>query len=196
MRRKLCHLQCPHPRRFIVSSLSLPTDTPPLRYRHAAPSGPWPWMDFKHIDATTPATDGSVDESWRGYPQNKFGNWTRDRVQRSEMLIKCSKNRSSTIYLMDVFKNGQFIKLNMGHGNTNDPCMVSPENEGLFWEKLHQEVRLVYPLYADLGVRCDFQRPEGIRVRSLCVHDLTIPTLQMLGTRYGASFALSTRSER
>ena len=40
------------------------------------------------------------------------------------------------------------------------------------------------------------QRPQGIRVRTLCVHDMTTPTLQMLGTRYGASFALPTRSER
>ena len=26
------------------------------RYRHAAPSGPWPWMDFNHVDISSPST--------------------------------------------------------------------------------------------------------------------------------------------
>jgi len=188
MRRKLCHLQCPHPRRFIVSFLSLPTDALP-RYRHAAPSGPWPWMDFKYIDDKASASNIQIDKSWRGYPRNLFGNWTPDQVERSKMLDKCSKNQSSTIHCMDVLNDGTFVKPDM---NPNDRYTVSPANEQAFWEELQREVRLVCPLYANLGLRCDFQRPGNIRVRSLCVHDLTTPTLQMLGTRYRAAFAWFT----
>ena len=40
------------------------------RYRQAAPSGPWPWMDFSHVDitsastaVTTAATDIDTDKS-------------------------------------------------------------------------------------------------------------------------------------
>jgi len=99
-------------------------------------------MDFKHINDTTPATV-QFDKSWRGYPQNLFGNWTPDRVKQSQMFIKCSENQSSTVYLMDVLKNGQFIKSDLGYSKPNDPCTVSLENEEEFWEKMERGVRLV-----------------------------------------------------
>ncbi|KAJ8593415.1 hypothetical protein M405DRAFT_879332, partial [Rhizopogon salebrosus TDB-379] len=98
----------------------LPPSVPAPPYRHAAPSGPWPWMDFSKIDDMTVTTQDttSIDESWRGYPQNLFGNWTPDQVGRSQILMKCSKNQSSTIYWMDVLDNGMFARASMGNGDT------------------------------------------------------------------------------
>ncbi|KAJ8584948.1 hypothetical protein M405DRAFT_825860, partial [Rhizopogon salebrosus TDB-379] len=144
---------------------ALPPSVPAPPYRHAAPSGPWPWMDFSKIDDTTVTTQDttSIDESWRGYPRNLFGNWTPDQVGRSQMLMKCSKNQSSTIYWMDVLENGMFARANMGNGDTTT---VTTANEDDFWDMLQGE------------------RPGNIRVRSLFVDDLTSPVLRMLGTRY------------
>ncbi|KAJ8586909.1 hypothetical protein M405DRAFT_883012, partial [Rhizopogon salebrosus TDB-379] len=147
------------------TSTALPPSVPAPPYRHAAPSGPWPWMDFSKIDDTTVTTQDTtrIDESWRGYPQNMFGNWTPDQVGRSQMLLKCSKNQSSTIYWMDVLNNGMFARANMGNGDTST---VRTANEDEFWDMLQGE------------------RPGNIRVRSLFVDDLTSPVLRMLGTRY------------
>jgi len=57
---------------------------------------------------------------------------------------------------MDVLKNGQFIKSDMGHSNPNDHCTVSPENEEVFWEKLQREVHFIYPFYGNSGVKIKF----------------------------------------
>jgi hypothetical protein len=102
--------------------LLFPADIPPS-YRHASPSGPWPWMDFSNIkfgaamteftvitteDRMTATTNGP---SWQGYPESLFGNWKSDQVERSQMLKKCSKNNSSTLYWIDVRDDGSFITL-------------------------------------------------------------------------------------
>jgi hypothetical protein len=96
-------------------------------------------MDFSKIDDTTVTTQDTtrIDESWRGYPQNMFGNWTPDQVGRSQMLLKCSKNQSSTIYWMDVLNNGMFARANMGNGDTST---VRTANEDEFWDMLQGEV--------------------------------------------------------
>ncbi|OAX37823.1 hypothetical protein K503DRAFT_866597 [Rhizopogon vinicolor AM-OR11-026] len=162
----------------------LPTDLDDLPgHRHAAPSGPWPWIDFSTVDDTTAISDATVvmtdvttatadttvvmtdvttataDGSlWRDYPQNKFKNWTPEQVERSQMLTKCSKNQSSTIYWVDVGDDGRFTTPDMrGDGHTS---------ENQFWAMLKKE------------------RPGGIRVRSLSVDHLTSPVLRMLGTIY------------
>ncbi|OJA11296.1 hypothetical protein AZE42_06521 [Rhizopogon vesiculosus] len=152
----------------------LPTDLDDLPgHRYAAPSGPWPWIDFSTVDDTTAISDATVimtdvttataDGSlWRDYPQNKFKNWIPDQVERSQMLTKCSKNQSSTIYWVDVGDDGKFTTPDMrGDGHTS---------ENQFWAMLKKE------------------RPGGIRVRSLSVDHLTSPVLRMLGTKYGAPF--------
>jgi hypothetical protein len=134
-----------------------------LRYRHAAPSGPWPWMDFDKVDrVATVTTDVTVVTSaapatpttdiplafWPGYPQKLFGNWTPDQVERSQMLIKCSKNHSSTIYWMDVLDNGSFIPSKMGNSETTGT--VTRVNEHAFWDILQREVVSRCPSYAGL----------------------------------------------
>ncbi|KAG1837319.1 hypothetical protein DFJ58DRAFT_669005 [Suillus subalutaceus] len=151
---------CPAVSSVLLFSLFLPTDALP-RYRHAAPSGPWPWMDFE-ADSTTPTT--SIEPSWRGYPRNQFGNWTPDQVGRSKMLEKCLVNKSSTIYWMDVRNDGSFASSDMG-GN-GDTMVVGTEHEDGFWDILQGK------------------RPENIRVRSIFVDSLTSPVLRMLGTKY------------
>lgn len=143
------------------SHTAMPPAVPAPPYRHAAPSGPWPWMDFD-VDSTTSTT--VIDPSWRGYPQNQFGNWTPDQVGRSKMLEKCLANKSSTIYWMDVRNDGSFTSPDIG-GN-GDTTAVGTEHEDGFWDILQGE------------------RPENIRVRSIFVDDLTSPVLRMLGTRY------------
>jgi len=124
-------------------------------------------MDFSHVNITTPstavtavttvATDVAADESdamtavtdastvtkWSGYPQNLFGNWTPDQVQRSQMIKKCSKKQSSTIYWMDVLDDGKFITPNMTVTPTN-----GSEND--FWNMLQGEASLIRPLHISL----------------------------------------------
>ena len=108
---------------------------------------------MRNVHNTDAAGDDEIDKSWRGYPRNLFGNWTPDQVQRSEMLIKCSKNQSSTVYMMDVLNNGKFISSTMGDGNPHDPSTVGPANEDVFWNSLQREVSLACSLLAKLGVR-------------------------------------------
>jgi len=149
----------------------LPNDSDVLpRYRHGAPSGPWPWMDFSHVDVTSPstalatvATDVATDESgattavtdastateWSGYPQNRFGNWTPTQVQRSQMLAKCSRNKTSTIYWMDVGDDGEFTTPGVTGG-----ChisMVTTTHPESFWEVLRREVNLACHLCPRFG---------------------------------------------
>jgi hypothetical protein len=140
---------------------AMPPAVPAPPYRHAAPSGPWPWMDFE-VNSSTSTT--VIEPSWRGYPQNQFGNWTPDQVGRSKMLEKCLVNKSSTIYWMDVRSNGSFASSDIeGKGDT---IIVGTEQEDGFWDILQGK------------------RPENIRVRSIFVDDLTSPVLRMLGTKY------------
>lgn len=83
------------------------------RYRHAAPSAPWPWMNFD-IDVSEvywPVSPSPVDHStWSQYPQSLFRNWTCEQVKRSQMLTKCSNSELSTVYKFDVFNDGKFDK--------------------------------------------------------------------------------------
>ncbi|KAG0707781.1 hypothetical protein DFH29DRAFT_597534 [Suillus ampliporus] len=145
---------------------ALPPAVPAPPYRHAAPSGPWPWMDVNG-DFTTSKTKTVIDESWRGYPQNLFGNWTADQVQRSQMLDKCSINQSSTVYWMNMLHDGSFTTpLDMGGNGYTTTVTTQREDEDKFWNILQTE------------------RPKNIRVRSIFVDNLTSPVLRMLGTRY------------
>jgi hypothetical protein len=95
-------------------------------------------MDF---DVETSYSTTAIDPSWRGYPENQFGNWTPAQVKRSKMLEKCLLNRSSTIYWMDVLDDGSFTCPDMGgQGST---MVVGTENEIGFWDVLYgQQVSL------------------------------------------------------
>jgi len=155
---------------YLSCEPSLPNYSDALpRYRLSAPSGPWPWMDFSHVDATTAstvvrtvatvATNVATDESgarttvtdastatqpeWSEYPQKPFENWTPTQVQHSQMLAKCSENGPSKIYWMDVGNDGKFTTPDVTGGHTSTVTTAHPEK---FWEVLRPEVNLTCQL--------------------------------------------------
>ncbi|KAI5989358.1 hypothetical protein EDD15DRAFT_2285207, partial [Pisolithus albus] len=103
-------------------------------YRHATPSGPWPWTDFDVDTHTSSSLSAEVDHTWKGYPQNLFGNWTPEQVVRSGMLTNCHSGTCG-IYTVDVVKDGTFDK-DMASKVLNVP--VSGLDE--FWENVNVKV--------------------------------------------------------
>jgi Mg2+ and Co2+ transporter CorA len=132
-------------------------------YRHAAPSGPWPWVDFNtDLSSSEPSFQKGKHE-WQGYPQELFGNWSPIPVKRSQMLTQCAGTiKSCVIYTIDVAGDGQFKTREQGLHHIE---VSSEEKEKEFWSKL-QEVR------------------ENVRVRALFVDNLSESVLKMLGTKY------------
>ncbi|KAG1802136.1 uncharacterized protein HD556DRAFT_1304314 [Suillus plorans] len=128
-------------------------------YRHAAPSGPWPWVDFNtDLSSSDPPFEKGKHE-WRGYPQELFGNWTATPVGRSEMLKRCPRSDPCIIYGIDVMNDGQFKTLKLHR----------VENEDELWSKLKKEESIVR---------------ENVSVRALFVDNLSESVLKMLGTKY------------
>lgn len=149
-----------------TSSTVLDTQTcsiPVPVYRHAAPSGPWPWVDFNtDLSSSEPSFQKGKHE-WQGYPQELFGNWSPIPVKRSQMLTQCAGTiKSCVIYTIDVAGDGQFKTREQGLHHIE---VSSEEKEKEFWSKL-QEVR------------------ENVRVRALFVDNLSESVLKMLGTKY------------
>lgn len=116
-------------------------------YRHAAPSGPWPWVDLES-DIKPPETEPASPQRqstegnnchWRGYPQCLFGNWIKERVKRCKMVENCSTDASEQcrIYYVDVLKNGKFKPAS----NDNLPLDVDERNLAHLWDKLQTKVR-------------------------------------------------------
>ncbi|KAF8841445.1 hypothetical protein BDN67DRAFT_1010645 [Paxillus ammoniavirescens] len=143
--------------------LSMPGKTPVPVYRHAAPSGPWPWMDFDEdfhdVGSTSQGTTNLDIHSWKGYPQNLFPNWTERQVKRCRMLTACPDAERCHIFKVDVFNDGKFDEV-------DDPAVVYGGIEGEFWKHI------------------SVPRPENIRVRALFVDNMSKQVLQMLGTKY------------
>ena len=98
-------------------------------------------MDF-NVSVTATNTGAVIDKSWPGYPQNQFGNWTPDQVGRSQMLVKCAVNKSSTIYWMDVRdSDGNFRPSDMGgNGHIN---RVTTESQNEFWDMMQGQVSYI-----------------------------------------------------
>ncbi|KAF9226333.1 hypothetical protein BS17DRAFT_765341 [Gyrodon lividus] len=143
---------------------------PAPTYRHAAPSAPWPWMDFdmdsSEVQPCLPL--GLVDstQEWERYPQSLFGNWTPDQVSRSRMLLSCSDHSDEpcAIHKVDILKDdGKFDKSEEGRTAHVNADLASIN---AFWDNLQTP------------------RPAGIRVRVLCVENMTLHVLRMLGTKY------------
>ncbi|KAG2159250.1 uncharacterized protein EDB93DRAFT_275115 [Suillus bovinus] len=127
-------------------------------YRHAAPSGPWPWLDFNVDLSLSELPFRKGEHEWRGYPQELFGNWSPGPVARSKMLTQCARNATCVVYSIDLTGDGEF--------KTREKEQVSKENETEFWLKLQNEDR------------------KNIRVRALFVDNLSQSVLKMLGTKY------------
>ncbi|KAG1736639.1 uncharacterized protein EDB91DRAFT_500131 [Suillus paluster] len=147
---------------------SKPPKTPAPIYRHAAPSGPWPWMDFEsdiilETEPVSPLKQSTEQWKWRGYPQNLFGNWVADRVARCKMVENCSRElrEKCSIYYVDVLQTGHFKPAK----DTDPPIEVDESALSQLWDQLQVE-------------------PTGLRLRMLFVDNMKHPVLQMLGTRY------------
>ncbi|OJA16732.1 hypothetical protein AZE42_07560 [Rhizopogon vesiculosus] len=153
-----------------VNDRTMPPSTPTPIYRHAAPSGPWPWMDFDtdtdlalNTDTTSTSRPAGA-QSWRGYPQDLFGNWKPDQVKRSKMLSNSSQLDDCLVHWLDVLKDGTFTILDAeGRDQTT---RATRDRADEFWELLQTP------------------RPANIRVRALFVDNLSLSVLQMLGTKY------------
>ncbi|KAG6331536.1 hypothetical protein ID866_7556 [Astraeus odoratus] len=153
---------------ILTSRTPIPTTHPNARHRHAAPSAPWPWMDFDMDDSAVeplfpPGGLLSPEDGWKKYPQNLFGNWTPDQVRRSKMLTNCSDSRFCTIYRVDVRNNGTFDKAADEWTRT---VTADTTSVNAFWRELQEPP------------------PEDLRVRALFVDNLSLHVLQMLGTAY------------
>ncbi|KAG2097244.1 uncharacterized protein F5147DRAFT_370624 [Suillus discolor] len=147
---------------------SKPPKTPAPIYRHAAPSGPWPWMDLEsdtklEAEPTSPARESVEQLKWRGYPQSLFGNWVTDRISRCKMVENCSKDprEKCRIYYVDVLGTGSFKPAQ----DTGPPIDVDERALNKLWDHLQIQ-------------------PTGLRLRVLLVDNMKHPVLQMLGTRY------------
>lgn len=140
---------------------ALPPRIPSPARRHAAPSGPWPWMDLdsdSETDATkvaspngfatprsrdTPDTsESSLDDSehpspgYTGYPQRQFPNWLPEQLKRSGITkaIQDMPEAPCVIRHLDVSENGHFQ-----HGRLHAIFDRQLERDE-FWELMNKPV--------------------------------------------------------
>ncbi|KAI9568117.1 hypothetical protein HD554DRAFT_2022923, partial [Boletus coccyginus] len=134
------------------------------RYRHATPSAPWPWMNFDIDDSEVqPAPPGLPDDyEWSQYPHNLFRNWTCDQVNRSQMLTKCNNCELSTVYKIGLFNDGSF--------DNQVETRTVRKDDAADWQAYWDHLKA--------------PPPSGFRVQALFIEEMTLPVLQMLGTRY------------
>ncbi|KAF8123855.1 hypothetical protein EV363DRAFT_1587052 [Boletus edulis] len=138
--------------------------TPAPIYRHAAPSGPWPWMDFDEDMPIVPQLPNPPtvpgSQPWTGYPQCTFPNWTETQVNRCKMLTDCPTGESNA-YKVDVLHSGKFREEELEMATIRDG---PSQNE--FWKLVN------------------VQRDQNIRIRAVFVKNMTKEVLQILGKRY------------
>ncbi|KAF7422453.1 hypothetical protein PC9H_010609 [Pleurotus ostreatus] len=143
-------------------------------HRHAAPSGPWPWMDLgstirpEQLSSEQPPVPEPCDHSsckgacWEDYPRSRFPNWESDQTKRAkidEAVASPEASRGSVLYIVDTDRNGIF------HGRK--PIQIARAEVEDFWNR--------YLLK---------KRDKDVKVRCLFVENMTGPVLQMLGARY------------
>jgi hypothetical protein len=127
-------------------------------YRHAGPSGPWPWADMiedihnddlliSNKQSLQSAADGDninqADESpysWRRYPTQLFPNWRGSRLLRSGMTMLIDKRDKTgpdcVVHYIDVDVRGGFSEpgqYTVGVDNPND-----------FWETMKVRVTWIF----------------------------------------------------
>ena len=109
-------------------------------YRHAMPSGPWPWTDIGTRDEISESVelvchhDDCQDcKRWLNYPRSLFPNWTADQVARSGMLVKAGRQNHCQMYRLDVKTNGEFTDV------IELPIINGQEKQ--LWDEIHTPVR-------------------------------------------------------
>ncbi|KAG6841075.1 hypothetical protein C0991_002168 [Blastosporella zonata] len=161
----------------------MPPRVPAPSHRHAAPSGPWPFLDLDdHIDPgqlvdkepSLPVQQcdhrdpANCNRCWSGYPQSLFPNWTPAQQKRSRISKVVERvHDTCTAHYVDVDEKGEFA--------ASKSLMISPSGEDTqrHWEFMMQ------PASSSI-----FQRPKGTRLRAMFLENLSGPVLQMLGTKY------------
>ncbi|KIJ45140.1 hypothetical protein M422DRAFT_46945 [Sphaerobolus stellatus SS14] len=151
-----------------ISNSRLPRRVPRAPYRHAAPSGPWPWQNLDdHIpEESNNATD--IEETqypenhWRNYPESRFPNWKKEQVGRSKIMTDLPSNGESTIYHIDVLQNGEFKRVN--------PSKVSDDDESAFEEAMM--------------VKKEYSEDNRVRLRAYFVENMTVSVMQLIGQKF------------
>jgi hypothetical protein len=151
-------------------------------FRHAMPSGPWPWTDIGTKDGPSSPANLSCQHkdcddcaTWLNYPQSLFPNWTTEQVRRSGMLVKSGQQDHCQMYTLDIEENGDFQHL--------EEIPVVKDREKDLWDFLHEEVKETsYRPYSFLFllIRSGLQRPP-LRARAFFVENITSPVLRILG---------------
>ncbi|KAF8584986.1 hypothetical protein K439DRAFT_1616330 [Ramaria rubella] len=152
-------------KKALVAS-QMPPRVPAPSHRHAAPSGPWPWQDLDdNIPESKPSSESihtTISEGhnkyhWVDYPECLFPNWKADQVERSKMKIITAGSERSVIYHVDVADDGHFSD------QGQRPVQGEKEFEDVMRETSPR---------------------ERVRVRTFFVENLSLPVMQMLGTKY------------
>jgi hypothetical protein len=77
-------------------------------HRHAAPSGPWPWLDVDLESFEDISESPESREALLVYPQSHFANWTPLQVRKSGIKEATEKACTCDVYSVDVLSSGKF----------------------------------------------------------------------------------------
>ncbi|KAJ7243048.1 hypothetical protein C8J57DRAFT_1452471 [Mycena rebaudengoi] len=165
----------------------MPPRIPQPSHRHAAPSGPWPFLDLDNevssdclllfVRRTTRLMLTQIDpvqlgrqtpptlhpQHWTSYPASLFPNWTSAQQKKSGIsrLVDHTSSHQPhcTIHHVNVLADGSFA--------ADADEVVTEQTKSAYWETLTKK-----PI------------PDTVRLRALFLDNLTGPVLQMLGTKY------------
>ena len=109
-------------------------------HRHAAPCGPWPWINLEDdiqesMEAPgdphqCPHPAGQCVGCWIKYPQSLFPNWTSAQVGRSKMKLITNKTEECVIHRVEVTNDATFY----------DPGSLRAHGDTEFWQILQDSV--------------------------------------------------------
>ncbi len=131
-------------------------------YRHAAPSGPWPWMDLwtpilpeqlkpkrRPVSPLCDHTDCG-GECWMNYPASLFPNWMQDQVRRAKIanaIELYDEHKACVLYVVDTDTHGRF--------HSPDQVTVKDADKDEFWNVwLRSKVRYTPVLRTSKSLTC------------------------------------------
>jgi hypothetical protein len=175
---------------------ALPPRVPPPSYRHAAPCGPWPWIDLES-EMYGASPDLSASDTLEGLRATQSSLAVPPLPRNAASAHEISQNPAReawTSYPRSLFPNWTADQLKRSRitdailehkGSKSKPCVlhhidvgedgrfsvpskhvIDHDDVDEFWDKMH------------------IKRETGTRVRALFVENLSGPVLQMLGTKY------------
>jgi hypothetical protein len=101
-------LRLPDGRRLSRAHSTIPLGKRHPSHRHAAPSGPWPWLDVDLESYEDTNESPESREALLVYPQSHFPNWTPLQVRKSGIKEATGKECTCDIYAVDVLSSGKF----------------------------------------------------------------------------------------